>query len=394
MLTFKSELVGLLAENKVPVKPAFDPTNADILGDPKIASRTAAERKKIAQKVYSDRMLRTCLRLPHHLGLSIVRAFTNTIDATIRLPASAIEQYLAQRLSNSTKPASTTLSTADFQPPVDETSSSDADLAMDGSGEIVIDRPVELFNVCIHDRIDILLVTETYLTSGQISPCPWTQVHNYAQVIDTECGLGGLFFFYRPDLPFHVSPLPIQNPDTLSLRVGPYVLRGLYLAPGLPPEVAQQRYHQLNVDDYTLLLGDFNIRLAERTGDARGTPSRRAAFEEWIDNHGLTIWNAELAWGTPTFDNERGQSIIDYFLFTRPQFLKSHLEIRDDLDLLQSDHHLCQFTFLPASTIPPLPSTNAVRQQWRLQRLADPKVKERYVNITSHPRHALFQTYG
>ncbi|KAF7720456.1 hypothetical protein EC973_008472, partial [Apophysomyces ossiformis] len=47
---FKSELVSLLTENKVPVKPVFDPTNADILGDPKIASCTAAERKQIAQK--------------------------------------------------------------------------------------------------------------------------------------------------------------------------------------------------------------------------------------------------------------------------------------------------------------------------------------------------------
>ncbi|KAF7728095.1 hypothetical protein EC973_006610, partial [Apophysomyces ossiformis] len=120
---FKSELVSLLTENKVPVKPAFDPTNAVILGDSKLASSTITERTNLARKIYQDRMLRTCLRLPQEL----------------------FEQYLQQRRPGqpTDKPASEPLTIADFQDPASNYASSDVDLAMDGSGEIFIDVPVE-----------------------------------------------------------------------------------------------------------------------------------------------------------------------------------------------------------------------------------------------------------
>ncbi|KAF7720411.1 hypothetical protein EC973_009191, partial [Apophysomyces ossiformis] len=124
---YKNELIGLLTQNKVPVKPAFDPTNAEILGDPKLASGTITERTKLARKIYEDRMLRTCLRLPSHLGYSIMRAFTNTSETNLRLPQELMEHYIQQRRSTSTpnKTASEPLTIADFQDPATNSASSD-----------------------------------------------------------------------------------------------------------------------------------------------------------------------------------------------------------------------------------------------------------------------------
>ncbi|KAG0162030.1 hypothetical protein DFQ30_004400, partial [Apophysomyces sp. BC1015] len=218
------------------------------------------------------------------------------------------------------------------------------------------------------------------LTAGTVQ-CPWRQIHNYAQVIDRNTGLGGLSFFIRPDLPFHVHLLPITSPHTLSIKIGPYTLHGLYLAPHIEENDVKKLYTELSLDDNTLYLGDFNIRLAGRTGDARGTPQRRKTFEEWLDNNGLMLWNAELQYGVPTFDNGVGKSIIDYFISLNTNFLDPDLVIHSDIDLLRSDHHLCEFSFIPNNLIPPLPPTNAARKQWRLQRLEDPKVKERYVSL-------------
>ncbi|KAG0167611.1 hypothetical protein DFQ29_000340 [Apophysomyces sp. BC1021] len=90
---YKQELVSLLTQNKVPVKNTFDPTSADILGDPKLASLTIVERQQRAQKIYQDRMLRTCLRLPSHLGSSVLRAFVNTSEDALRLPADMVTQF-------------------------------------------------------------------------------------------------------------------------------------------------------------------------------------------------------------------------------------------------------------------------------------------------------------
>ncbi|KAG0166343.1 hypothetical protein DFQ29_001003 [Apophysomyces sp. BC1021] len=94
---YKQELVSLLTQNKVPVKNTFDPTSADILGDPKLASLTIVERQQRAQKIYQDRMLRTCLRLPSHLGSSVLRAFVNTSEDALRLPADMVTQFYKAR---------------------------------------------------------------------------------------------------------------------------------------------------------------------------------------------------------------------------------------------------------------------------------------------------------
>ncbi|KAG0183892.1 hypothetical protein DFQ28_000640 [Apophysomyces sp. BC1034] len=103
----------------VPVKNTFDPTSADILGDPKLASLTIVERQQRAQKIYQDRMLRTCLRLPSHLGSSVLRAFVNTSEDALRLPADMVTQFHKARgqkqLPRQKNPAD--LTPADFGAP-------------------------------------------------------------------------------------------------------------------------------------------------------------------------------------------------------------------------------------------------------------------------------------
>ena len=91
-----------------------------------------------------------------------------------------------------------------------------------------IDRcPDELLKVCSDDNVDLILLTETFLTRGKLY-CPWKQFHNYAHIPD-GCyrGHGGLSFLVRPDLPYHVHPLKVQDRYTLSIQIGPYTIHGL-----------------------------------------------------------------------------------------------------------------------------------------------------------------------
>ncbi|KAF7720537.1 hypothetical protein EC973_007628, partial [Apophysomyces ossiformis] len=346
---YKNELVGLLTQNKVPVKPAFDPMNAEILGDSKLASGTITE------------------------------PFLSTTESHLRLPQKLFEQYLQQRRPGqlTDKPAPGPLTVADFQDPDTKSTPSDADLTMEDSSR----QPVELFELCSQNSVDILLVTETFLSKGKIPSCPWKQIHNYGQVISRVNCRGGLSFFIRPDFPYPYKEYPITNPDTLSIGIGQYTLHGLYLPPKLDLETARQRYSTLPLDEHTLILRDFNTRLGRCMGDTCVTPHRQDHFEAWLDDHGLTLWNVELAYGVNTFEGDHRRSIINYFILNEPQFLLPKLVIRDEVDLLRSDHYLCEFSFLPATDLPTLPPTDAACRQWRLQRLSDPKVKERYVNL-------------
>ena len=116
--------------------------------------------------------------------------------------------------------------------------------------------------------------------------------------------------------------------------------------------------------------------MGELVGDAReGTRTR--ALQAWISTYDLNLWNAELAFGKPTFRGSQGSSIIDFFLSRRAQFQDPHMCIRDDLSL-SSDHHLCELSFVHVN-IPRLPAATAGRRTWKLQRLSDPDVCSLYI---------------
>ncbi|KAG0974053.1 hypothetical protein G6F28_013382 [Rhizopus arrhizus] len=72
----------------------------------------------------------------------------------------------------------------------------------------------------------------------------------------------------------------------------------------------------------TIICGDFNARHRELLGDFRTTP-RGTALTDWITENGIRCWNAELAFGVPTYNSHTRfssmtgrhfQSVIDLFL--------------------------------------------------------------------------------
>ena len=63
------------------------------------------------------------------------------------------------------------------------------------------------------------------------------------------------------------------------------------------------------------MVGDFNARLGEITGD-HASNSNKTAFLDFLENYGLININALKTFGQYTFHNisSGSRSIIDYFL--------------------------------------------------------------------------------
>ena len=78
-LSYEKELRELLSQAKLHTKDDFDPTAASTIGDPTLLAKlTEEERANEAQKLYQERMLTMCLRMPKkHLGVAILRHFTS-----------------------------------------------------------------------------------------------------------------------------------------------------------------------------------------------------------------------------------------------------------------------------------------------------------------------------
>ena len=70
-----------------------------------------------------------------------------------------------------------------------------------------------------------------------------------------------------------------------------------------------------NKPGHVILVGDFNARLGETTGD-HSTNSNKGAFEDFLDTHSLINLNVLKTFGQYTFHNIRcgSRSIIDFLL--------------------------------------------------------------------------------
>ena len=75
--SYEQELVALLKQNKLTPRSGFNPTAASTIGDPALLAKlTESQRATEAKKLYNDRMLSMCLRMPKvHLGVAIMRHF-------------------------------------------------------------------------------------------------------------------------------------------------------------------------------------------------------------------------------------------------------------------------------------------------------------------------------
>ncbi|KAI7897992.1 uncharacterized protein BX663DRAFT_556190, partial [Cokeromyces recurvatus] len=162
-----------------------------------------------------------------------------------------------------------------------------------------------------------------------------------------------------------------------------------FYALGLQLEVVSV-FDSLPLSTDTIICGDLNARLGDITGD--GTSNTRGnLLQQWCEEHSLSILNASLSHGVPTFLSFRHgrqvSSIVDYFLTNIPSITtspSSSLLIRSDLSL-GSDHKLMSLSFdlsVPVATpsSPPSASSSCPRRLWHLSRLAEPDVKDLYID--------------
>lgn len=240
-------------------------------------------------------------------------------------------------------------------------------------------NPDELINYCIQQNIDIILLTETHLAAGRRLNTTWKQHHVFGRTPgNSRTTVDGLALLYRPDLPYHIHFHPNTSNYIISFTLGPYQFHGLYVPPSLSHTTFRNLLFQLDINDSTLVFGDLNARLGSRLGDRR-TNGRAPILEEWLLHHGLHIWNETLAFGQATFEKQGvGRSIIDLFISHTSAIAAPSLEIHGNQSL-SSDHHLCTLSFYPTLSVPRLPTPNAPRLHWKLQRLKEDPVRILYV---------------
>ena len=77
--SYQTELRDLLAQTKLTPKNEFNPMSAKAIGDPTLLAKLSkAERSTEARKLYQERMLAMCSRMPKkHLGVAILHHFTS-----------------------------------------------------------------------------------------------------------------------------------------------------------------------------------------------------------------------------------------------------------------------------------------------------------------------------
>jgi hypothetical protein len=234
----------------------------------------------------------------------------------------------------------------------------------------------ELIREAEASGIDVLVVTETMLLPPTRIPTHWTQHHLYGTSREgTFRGFGGISILIRPNFPFHIyAPTPTQSLYQYPFRIGPYTFYALYLPPSLSPVEIHQILVNIPLTPLTMVLGDFNARLGDAVGDSRDNSRGRMTLE-WQEDSSLYLWNAELAWGKPTYLSNMGSSIIDlvfsnFLPAQRTMYIKSELS-------LSSDHKLVIISFDIQGM--PTPLQPQPRHQWRLQRLQDPDILDLYI---------------
>lgn len=229
---------------------------------------------------------------------------------------------------------------------------------------------------------DLLFITETWLLPPVRLPTTWKQHHNYGRPVQGNFrGSMGISLLVSPSSSLDVTPLPILNEYMLAVRLHSFTIVCCYFPPSLPNDTVLSYLESIPLTSETIICGDFNARMAETLGDSTSNPrGREIAY--WLTSHQLHLWNAQYAYGTPTFhtfrNNQVHASIIDIVMSNFPPEGGS-MTIYQDLSL-GSDHLLLSFTFtFPASN--PHPSPPTTRKTWHLSRLQEDEPREYYVHL-------------
>ena len=109
---------------------------------------------------------------------------------------------------------------------------------------------------------------------------------------------------------------PNKNRYTLSFKIGTYTFHGLYLPPPNHNDNIQCKElpDQLEIDDHTIIFGDFNARSKVITQDHQNNSRGLHVPEPWSLTNDLLTWNGALARGQHSFRTNAGYSIIDIFM--------------------------------------------------------------------------------
>lgn len=234
-------------------------------------------------------------------------------------------------------------------------------------------------------NIDVLLLTETFLTSGNLNSS-WSQYHNYAQPHGAaRKGFEGLTFLVRPNFPHHIHSLNCTNPFQLTIVIGSTLtLHGFYLPPSMPLPVYQNMLSSIdfNSTPSVLILGDLNTRLGSYLGDTRTIQPRASYLRNWLTINNVQLWNRSLlAPNSWTYESKDGASIIDFFISKADIFVENPTMKIEKETNLNSDHHLLRFNFKlkePPKLLPPLSAEP--RRLWKLQRLNEIEINDLYVS--------------
>ena len=156
---------------------------------------------------------------------------------------------------------------------------------------------------------------------------------------------------------------------------------GFYLPPSMTEakvqsklETVSQRISAFNSDD-AIILGDFNIRLGDRTGD-HSTTTNRAHLIELLDNANLTLETPDE--GKWTFLRPNMSSIIDY-IFTSASMnaRKMDITVHEDEIIGTTDHRLVTYK-ARLSEDDDNSNRKPSRKAWKLRLLEDPAIHKVY----------------
>jgi hypothetical protein len=120
-------------------------------------------------------------------------------------------------------------------------------------------------------------------------------------------------------------------------------------------------------------------------------------LKRWITHRNLTVWNATLALGIPTYNSFRNDQhmtrIVDLFL-SNYQLSDPSMTVYSDLSL-GSYHRLLYLSFKLIDTLTPIISPSPQRRLWNLSRLAEEEPRQLYIDtFISKARPLLTQLHS
>lgn len=244
----------------------------------------------------------------------------------------------------------------------------------------------------IHDVLthslfsDMLIITESWLSSPMQLPTDWQQFHLYGQKVANanNRGKGGIAVLFNPLTQHPVIQIPSPHELVISFKLGDLRIHCTYLPPSMHNDQVFDVFHSIPLLPNTIICGDINARLGPFLGDYAQN-SRGIHLEEWVKDRQMYILNETLAHGIPTFVGSRLgneiSSIVDLFItnITPTTLANSSLTIASDLSL-SSDHRLMtlSFDFVPPNIDVHNDKPLAPRRLWNLSKLNKPDIAHKY----------------